>query len=56
MPNPDRRGFLLGATGSAALASLLPSIARAAATPASRVHGSIQDVQHIVVLMQENER
>ncbi|MGX1589278.1 phosphocholine-specific phospholipase C [Brevundimonas diminuta] len=54
MPNPDRRGFLLGATGSAALASLLPSIARAAATPASRVHGSIQDVQHIVILMQEN--
>jgi phospholipase C len=51
----DRRGFLklaLGATvGSAALA---PAIARAMALPAARVTGTIRDVEHVVILMQEN--
>jgi phospholipase C len=53
-----RRRFLSGA-GSAGAAfagfHLLPgSIRKALAVPAARVTGSIMDVQHVVVLMQEN--
>ncbi|MCW2503543.1 MAG: phospholipase phosphocholine-specific [Actinomycetia bacterium] len=33
---------------------LSPSIARAAGIPAHRRTGTLQDVEHIVVLMQEN--
>ena len=50
----DRRRFLQAAGGAAALTVMSESIARAAAIPASRVHGSIQDVEHVVILMQEN--
>lgn len=50
MPGTDRRGFLAGA----AAAGLFPSIARALSLPASRETGSIEDVQHVVILMQEN--
>lgn len=49
---PQRRDLLkssLAATGFSAA-----SIRRALAIPAARTHHSIQDVQHIVVLMQEN--
>jgi phospholipase C len=54
MPNLDRRRFLQ-LTGSAAALSMIPtSIARAASIPARRRNGTIQDVQHVVVLMQEN--
>ncbi|HEX4197869.1 MAG TPA: phospholipase C, phosphocholine-specific [Caulobacteraceae bacterium] len=50
-----RRDFLKLAAGAAAGASgLPPAIARALALPANRVSGTIQDVEHIVVLMQEN--
>lgn len=54
MATVDRRRFL-GLTGGAAAATLLQqSIARAAAIPADRRTGSIRDVDHVVVLMQEN--
>ncbi len=54
MPEVDRRRFMQLAGGSAALSVLTPSIARAASLPANRRSGSLDDVEHIVVLMQEN--
>ena len=45
-----RRNFLAGATAAAAF----PSISRAFAIPARRRTGTIKDVKHIVILMQEN--
>jgi phospholipase C len=54
MPTVDRRRFLQLTGGAAALSMLSTSVARAATIPASRQHGSIEDVEHIVVLMQEN--
>ena len=54
MPEVDRRRFLQLTGGSAALSVLTPSIARAASIPAFRRAGSLDDVEHIVVLMQEN--
>src|SRR6476619_5728568 len=50
----SRRRFLQLAGGSVAATMLSDSIARALAIPANRVTGSIRDVEHIVVLMQEN--
>jgi phospholipase C len=54
----ERRRFLqLAASlagGTAAFAMLPPSIRRALALPASNVKGSLQDVEHVVLLMQEN--
>lgn len=53
LTDPGRRRLLQGGLG-AGIAALLPSIARAAAiAPDARSH-SLEDVQHIVVLMQEN--
>ncbi|MEU4995668.1 phosphocholine-specific phospholipase C [Streptomyces sp. NPDC021622] len=54
MPEMNRRRFMQFAGGTAAFATLSQSIARAAALPAQRRSGSIEDVEHIVVLMQEN--
>jgi phospholipase C len=58
MKTTDRRGFLRavgGAAGStAALCSFPPAIQRALAIPANQRTGTVQDVEHIVVLMQEN--
>ena len=58
MTEKNRREFLniiarstAGAIGSTALN---PSIARALAIPADRRTGTIEDVQHVVILMQEN--
>jgi phospholipase C len=55
---PTRRDFLrlaATATGAALLPHQLPaSIARALAIPANRATGTIQDVEHVVILMQEN--
>jgi phospholipase C len=48
----NRRRFISGVAGSAALASLPLGIAEAAAEPRKR--GSLDDVEHVVVLMQEN--
>jgi len=50
----DRRNFLR-ALGSGAIAAATPrSIRRALAIPANNTTGTIDDIQHIVVLMQEN--
>jgi phospholipase C len=58
MSRSKRRDFLrfmAGATGAGIGMTLLPpAIRRALAIPARRVTGTIQDVQHIVILMQEN--
>jgi phospholipase C len=53
----DRRQFLqlMGLTGMTAMASTLPAnIARALEIPANNQTGTINDVEHIVILMQEN--
>lgn len=50
----SRRRFLQLAGGSVAATMLSDSIARALAIPAHRATRSLQDVEHIVVLMQEN--
>jgi phospholipase C len=50
-----RRGLLKLAAGAAAGAGALPpAIAQALALPASGKTGTIQDVEHVVILMQEN--
>ncbi|GAB2966176.1 phospholipase C, phosphocholine-specific [Amycolatopsis acidiphila] len=54
MTDLNRRRFLQVAGGTAAASMLSSSIARAAAIPASHRTGSLRDVEHIVVLMQEN--
>ncbi|PTQ08867.1 phospholipase C, phosphocholine-specific [Sphingomonas oleivorans] len=50
----NRRDFLRTAMAGAALSAFPASIARALAVPAARVTGTIKDVRHIVILMQEN--
>ncbi|MEU1116631.1 MULTISPECIES: phosphocholine-specific phospholipase C [unclassified Streptomyces] len=54
MPELNRRRFMQLAGGTAAFAVLNESIARAASLPARRATGTIKDVEHVVVLMQEN--
>ncbi|MFI2347692.1 phosphocholine-specific phospholipase C [Streptomyces sp. NPDC019443] len=54
MSELNRRRFLQIAGATAGFAALSSSIDRAAAIPASRRSGTIKDVEHIVVLMQEN--
>jgi phospholipase C len=58
MTNQNRRDFLRLAANSAAAAAGLglfpPGIRKALALPANNTTGTIQDVQHIVILMQEN--
>ena len=53
MPN-DRRAFLKTLAAMTAAGTLPASIARALALPATRRTGSIADVEHVVILMQEN--
>ncbi len=50
----NRRHFLQLTGATAGATALTTSIARAASIPAHRRTGSLQDVEHIVVLMQEN--
>src|SRR5215475_7139106 len=50
----SRRRFLQLAGGTTVMSLLSPSIARAAAIPAHHRTGTLRDVEHIVVLMQEN--
>lgn len=57
MTDTDRRSLLSLFGASAALAAAAPftqAIAQAASLPAKRVTGTIKDVKHIVILMQEN--
>ncbi|WP_438290303.1 phosphocholine-specific phospholipase C [Streptomyces sp. HUAS TT7] len=54
MAELNRRRFMQLAGGTAAFAALSQSIARAASIPAAGSTGTIQDVEHVVVLMQEN--
>jgi phospholipase C len=49
-----RREFLRSAGAAASLAIFPPSIRRALAIPANVQTGTIQDVKHVVILMQEN--
>src|SRR5262245_47393850 len=49
----DRRTFLQ-VTGAGALTALQSNIAKALAIPANNQTGTIRDVEHIVILMQEN--
>ncbi|THD61201.1 MAG: phospholipase C, phosphocholine-specific [Phenylobacterium sp.] len=42
------------AAGAVGAAALPPGVAKALSLPANRVTGTIQDVQHVVILMQEN--
>lgn len=50
----SRREFLRLAAATTGLAMMPANIRRALAVPANRTTGSIQDVEHVVVLMQEN--
>jgi phospholipase C len=58
MPNSTRREFLrvlaTTAGASATLAAFPPVIRKALAIPAKRVNGTLEDVEHIVIFMQEN--
>jgi phospholipase C len=50
----DRRAFMRFLTSAAATAALPKSIEKALAVPAHHRTGTIQDVEHVVFLMQEN--
>ena len=50
----DRRRFLLSGALAAAATALPPAIARALEIPASSKTGTIRDVEHVVILTQEN--
>jgi phospholipase C len=57
MTSQDRRRFLklaAATAGAAAAGTLPPSIARALAIPPARRTGTLADVEHVVILMQEN--
>jgi phospholipase C len=54
MTSTDRREFLRTLGGGAALAAMPVSIRKALALPAAQVTGTVKDVQHVVILMQEN--
>ncbi|HXA38905.1 MAG TPA: phospholipase C, phosphocholine-specific [Phenylobacterium sp.] len=50
----ERRKFLQLAAGAMGASALPPGVAKALSLPAARVTGTIADVQHVVILMQEN--
>src|ERR1700723_1182 len=56
MSNTNRRTFLqlMGLTTAATLTTMKSSIAKALAIPANDRTRSIRDVEHVVILMQEN--
>ena len=54
MTTTDRRTFLRFLSSAALTAALPTSIKRALAIPAHHRTGTIADVEHIVILMQEN--
>ena len=54
MTTLNRRNFLRAAAASAGLGAFPPSIRRALAIPANNATGTINDVEHVIILMQEN--
>ena len=54
MPKVTRRQFIQASAMGGALLALPPSIRKALAIPAHRRTGTIRDVEHVVILMQEN--
>ncbi|MDV6330927.1 phosphocholine-specific phospholipase C [Asticcacaulis sp. 201] len=54
MPGRDRREFIKALLSGGAAAALYPSLARAFEIPAHTSTGTIQDVEHVVILTQEN--
>jgi phospholipase C len=50
----DRRRFLLSTAAASSAAALPPSIARALEIPAHKRTGTVMDVEHVVILTQEN--
>ncbi|WP_315764765.1 MULTISPECIES: phosphocholine-specific phospholipase C [unclassified Bradyrhizobium] len=54
MTNTDRRQFLQMLGAGAAATTLSTNVAKALAIPAHHRTGTIKDVEHIVILMQEN--
>jgi phospholipase C len=56
MANSNRRTFLqlMGLTGAATLTTMKANIAKALSIAAKSRTGTIQDVEHVVILMQEN--
>ena len=54
MSKINRRMFLQLMGGAAAMSTLQANIAKAQAIPANNATGTIKDVEHIVILMQEN--
>ena len=54
MSKINRRTFLQLMGGAAAMSTLQANIAKAQAIPANNAKGTIKDVEHIVILMQEN--
>jgi phospholipase C len=50
----DRRSFLKTAAGASALALLPPNLRAVLAAPAPARSGTIKDVEHVVIFMQEN--
>ncbi|MES2016054.1 MAG: phospholipase C, phosphocholine-specific [Pseudomonadota bacterium] len=54
MMNRTRRNFLRAGAAAAAASAIPASIARALSIAPARVTGTIADVEHVVILMQEN--
>src|SRR5215470_1299118 len=56
MSKTDRRTFLqlMSLTGAASLTTLKSNIAKALAIPANHRTGTIKDVEHVVILTEEN--
>src|SRR6516165_9266398 len=54
MSNIDRRKFLQLTGMGAIMSTLNANIAKALAIPANNATGTIMDVEHVVILMQEN--
>jgi phospholipase C len=54
MTTLNRRTFLRAAAATAAVSPFPPAIQRALAIPANNATGTINDVEHVIILMQEN--
>jgi phospholipase C len=55
MPSPSRRTFLRYAAASAGAGAMFPNlISEALAVPANNLTGTLADIEHVVIFMQEN--